>query len=143
MGQVRLLVNPAFVPLGEPEVLDRIRQVGVLPRQSGVIQRPVQQPPGRTDEGHALLVPGLLAAQHHLRFGRSGGERHLGRRLPQFAPSEIRRRDPQGCEVGILGNPPVGTRALRDPVVVAASFPGHPDRLARRRAGPAVATRRP
>jgi hypothetical protein len=52
--------------LGEAEMLDRVGDVDILPRYAGLIQRVLEQPPGRTYEGNALAildVTGLLANQ--------------------------------------------------------------------------------
>jgi len=66
LGSVGALVDAAL-PAGLPlEVLDRVRDVGVVARDAAVTERAVEEMPGRADEGVALLVllvPGLLADQ--------------------------------------------------------------------------------
>jgi hypothetical protein len=57
-------MDPPLSSLGEAEMLDCIGDVDILPGHARLIQRLLEQPPGRTHEGNALAildVTGLLA----------------------------------------------------------------------------------
>jgi hypothetical protein len=76
------------------EVLDGVRYVGVLARHAGRFERPVEQAPGRADEGQALLVllvARLLADQHDARMRRAGAEHRLRRVRPERAGLALAR----------------------------------------------------
>src|SRR5437764_13134418 len=58
---------PARLPL---EVLDNVRYVGARPVDAGLLERLVEQAPGRPDEWASLEilpVAGLFADEHHVR----------------------------------------------------------------------------
>src|SRR5919109_70307 len=108
LGPVRLLVDaplPARLPL---EVLDDVRDVRERAVDAGLLERPVEQLPGRADErfaGLVLLIAGLLADEHRLRFRQSFAEDGLRPGLPEVARlasggsvAERLEREPVGDE---------------------------------------------
>src|ERR671922_53641 len=108
LGPVRLLVDaplPARLPL---EVLDDVRDVRERAVDAGLLERPVEQLPGRADErfaGLVLLIAGLLADEHRLRFRQSFAEDGLRPGLPEVARlasgssvAERLQREPVGDE---------------------------------------------
>jgi hypothetical protein len=70
LGTVRALMDPALAALGPLEVLDGVGEVYLRAVEAGLVQGPVQDPPGRPDERTSLLVlliAGLLTDEHHRR----------------------------------------------------------------------------
>jgi hypothetical protein len=88
----RGLVQPALAcssPGGLPlEVLYRVGDVDMVAVHARGLERPVEKPAGRADEGQAfavLLVAGLLAHQHDPCVRIAGAEYRLRRVRPQRA----------------------------------------------------------
>ena len=76
----RGLVQPPLAAQLPFEVLYRIRDVEMLPVDASGLERAVEQPARRTDEGQALLVllvARLLADQHDARVRVAGAEHRL------------------------------------------------------------------
>ena len=72
----------------EPEVLDRVGDVGSRTVNAGLGERLVEQTACRADEWPSFAVfdvSGLLTYQHDRRTGRAGAENGLGRVLEEFA----------------------------------------------------------
>lgn len=111
-----LLVDAAHAAPLEPEVLDRVRDVRLLTRDSGLLEGTVKQLARWPDErlaGKVLLVARLLADEHESRLSRSGREHRLRRIPPQLAPSALGRGRSQPAQVDGMRNPLLGSRALR------------------------------
>src|SRR5262245_40980778 len=94
LTRVRLLVDaplPARLPT---EVLDHVGHVGLRAFDAGLLERPLQELAGGAHErppGEVLLVPGLLADEHHRRVRSSFSEDGLGRPLPEVTRPTRRR----------------------------------------------------
>ena len=83
-----LAVNPALAARHPLEVLDHVGDVGPLPVDPCLLERPVEQLAGRADERppFAILdIARLLADQHEAGTRRSFAEHRLGRVLEQRA----------------------------------------------------------
>jgi hypothetical protein len=81
----RGLVQAALAAQLPLEVLDRVGDIEVRAVHLGGLERAVEQPPGRADEGQALLVllvAGLLAHQHDSCVRVPRAEHRLGRVRP-------------------------------------------------------------
>src|SRR5207249_2151825 len=91
------LVKAAFRPGHRlpPEMLDDVRDEGLLAAHAGFSERLVEHLSGGTNERLArpiLLVPGLLPDEHDPGRDGSDSEDRLRRALPQVAgPARIRR----------------------------------------------------
>jgi hypothetical protein len=83
---------PTRLPL---EVLDDVRDVGELPVDARLLERPVEQLARGADERPAreiLLVAGLLTDEHQLGLGPSLAEDGLRAAAPKVAcPATLRR----------------------------------------------------
>ena len=69
----------------ELEVLHRVGDVGLLPRDAGFVEDGVEDLAGRPDEGlsgNVFLVARLLADEHDFRRLRPLAEHRLGRVAP-------------------------------------------------------------
>src|SRR6476659_3955791 len=101
--------------LMEAEVLDRIRQPYVPPRQTDLVEGPVEHTPGRSDEGltrTVLHVAGLLTHEHQRGIARSLTEDRLRRVTVEVAAAAAgqglhQRRDraarrEEGARTGIV-----------------------------------------
>src|SRR6185436_2041808 len=88
LRSVRFSVNPALAARLPLEVLDHVGHVDLPAIDAGLLERGVEQPPGRTDErvaGEILGVARLLADQHHLGLARSFPEHGLRAALVEIA----------------------------------------------------------
>ena len=82
------LVQAALAAQLPLEVLHRVGDVEMLAIDAGRLERPVEELPGRADEGQALLVllvARLLAHQHDARMRVARAEHRLGGVRPQRA----------------------------------------------------------
>ena len=89
------------------EVLHRVGQIHVRPREPGIAERAVEHPPGRTDKRRPLTVldiAGLLADEDYLRGAAASSEHDLGRVLVQLAGAALARRVSEPDEAAGLGH---------------------------------------
>ncbi len=78
----------AVAPRRTSILLDGVRDVDPPPVDARLVERPLQETPRRPDKGLALqvlLVPGLLADEHHPGVLSALPEHGLGRLCPQVA----------------------------------------------------------
>ena len=80
LAGLRLVVDAPFAALDELEMLDRIGDVDRRAVDPGLLERDVEQLPGRADErpsGEVLLVTRLLADEHDRGIQRTFAEHGL------------------------------------------------------------------
>jgi hypothetical protein len=90
VGHPRLLVDPPLASCFPAEVFDRVRHVDLVAPKACLLERSIEELPGRTYERRAtkvLLIAGLLPDEHHACAGRALSEDGLGCRSPELAGS--------------------------------------------------------
>src|SRR6201999_445835 len=105
-------VEATLAPRAPLEVLDRVRQVGVVDLDPGADEGFAQEAAGGTDEGLALdvlAVAGGLADQHQPRLRRALAEDGLGRVAVEIAAMAVLDRLAQRLQRAALRQ--VGGRA--------------------------------
>jgi hypothetical protein len=88
------------------EVFDRIRDVGLGAVDAGLLERLVEDLPGRADEGLALavlLVAWLLTDHHHVRLARALAKDRLRRFRIERAATACLNRLAEGLQREVVG----------------------------------------